>query len=106
MEYITGRISFIGEINVVYKNNDSFSKLVLVIRKKVDKKNRNIAFECYGRLADKIAKESRINDKVEVDYIIQSNMGKNNVWYTNLIAKSVEKLFVKKKQDINQTELL
>jgi hypothetical protein len=106
MEYIKGRISFIGDLTLIEKNGDSFGKLIFVIRKKIDKKPRDIAFECYGKLAEKISKEYRLNDKVEVEYIIQSNVSKSGIWFTNLIAKFVDKVIIDRKVDINQGELL
>ncbi len=106
VEYIKGRINFIGEISIVEKVDNSFPKLVFVIRKKIDRKYRNIAFECFGKLAEKIKREYRIDDKIEVEYIIQSNSSKNGTWFTNLLAKDVNRAIVNNKKNMNQDKLL
>lgn len=106
MEYIKGRINFIGEISIIEKGGDSFPKLVFVIRKKIDKKDRNIAFECFGKLAERIRKEYRIDDKIEIEFIIQSNVSKNGTWFTNLIAKEVNRAIVNNKTNVDQDKLL
>ena len=105
MEYITGRVAFIGDKTVISKDNATFSKIILVIKKKQNNKLRNIAFECYGRIADYVSK-LMLNDKVEIDYYINSNKSKNGSWYTSLHAKGVEKMISRKKEDFNQQKLM
>ena len=48
----------------------------------------------------------RIEDKIEVEYLIQSNIAKSSgKWYTTLHAKSVEKIVVNKEIE-NQQKLM
>lgn len=105
MQYITGRIIYIGEKEVINKNNNQFSTIIFSIKKKMNKKMRTIAFECYGKLADEIER-FRIDEKIEVEYLIHSNKSKIGRWYTTLHAKSVEKVVSVKKENINQQKLM
>lgn len=96
MEFITGRIVIIGNNEVINKPDGSFSSLFLVIKKKMNKKVRNIAFKCYGKVADKVLK-MRIDDKVEIKYFVYSNPRSgthghkaSDKWFTTLQAKDVE----------------
>ena len=61
--------------------------------KKMNKKMRNISFKCYGKLADEI-NMLRINDKVNIEYLIISNKSNTGTWYTTLQAKSIEKIAI------------
>jgi hypothetical protein len=97
MQFIVGRVVIVGNKRQIVKGNESFSAINLVIKKKMNGKVRNIAFKCYGRVADKVA-NFRINDKVEVEYFIYSNQiksGQNNSisenWISTLQAKEVYK---------------
>lgn len=105
MQFITGRIGYIGEKEIIIKNNDQFSKIIFAIKKKMNKKIRSIAFECYGKLADEIQR-FRLDDKIEVEYLIHSNKAKTGRWYTTLHAKSVEKVIPIKNENINQQKLI
>lgn len=105
MQFITGRIGYIGEKEIINKDNDQFSKIIFAIKKKMNKKIRIIAFECYGKLVDEIQR-FRLDDKIEVEYLIQSNKSKTGRWYTTLHAKSVEKMTLIKNENINQQKLM
>lgn len=99
MEFITGRIVIVGNKEVINTENGSFLSVILVIKKRMNKKLRNIAFKCYGKLAEKVD-EFRVNDKVEVEYFIQSNQNKKTGrWHTDLQAKSVEKIVIQKENE-------
>lgn len=104
MQFITGRIGYIGKKEVIIKDNGEFFTIIFAIKKKMNKKLRNIVFECYGKLAEQIEK-MRIEDKVEVKYLIHSNLSKSGKWYTTLHAKSVEKVSTQNK-NINQPKLM
>ena len=91
MQFITGRIILIGELVVINKDNNQFSSITFVIKKKMNKKMRNISFKCYGKLADEI-NALRINDKLKVEYLIISNKATTEKWYTTLQAKSIEQI--------------
>lgn len=105
MQYITGRIGYIGEKEIINKDNNQFSTIIFAIKKKMNKKIRSIAFECYGKLADEIER-FRLDDKIEVEYLIHSNKSKSGRWYTTLHAKSIEKVIAIKKENINQQKLI
>jgi len=105
MQFITGRITFIGDKEVINKDNNQFSTIIFAIKKKMNKKIRNIAFECYGKLADEI-EHFRLDEKIEVEYLIHSNNSKSGRWYTTLHAKSIEKVLAIKKENINQQKLM
>jgi hypothetical protein len=106
MEFITGRIVIVGDNRIITKKDGSFSSVIFVIKKKMNKKLRNIAFKCYGKVADKIL-GFRINDKIEVEYLISSTQSTNpkysGDWYTNLQAMSVERVVVEK--TINESQI-
>lgn len=104
MQFITGRIGFIGQKGVIKKDNLDFSYLDFVIKKRMNKKPRNIAFRCYGRMVNEIL-ALRLDDKIEVEYFIDSNQSKNNKWYTNLHAKRFEKIIKLKKENNNQLKI-
>jgi excinuclease UvrABC helicase subunit UvrB len=105
MQFITGRITYIGKKEVINKDNNQFSTIIFAIKKKMNKKIRNIAFECYGKLADEI-EHFRLDEKIEVEYLIHSNKSKLGRWYTTLHAKSIEKVLAIKKENINQQKLI
>lgn len=111
MQYITGRIVIVGEEKIIKKDNSSFSSVILLIKKKMNGKMRNIAFECFGKIAKKVL-QMRIDDKVEVKYFIHSHQPKNtslesmkNYWFTILQAKDVEKVVVEKSSNNNELNL-
>jgi len=104
MQFISGRISFIGEKNVVSKGDYSFFTLVFAIKKRMDDKKRHICFECAGKVAEKISKLN-LDEKIEVKYLIDSTF-KNGRWFTALKAKDVEVLNQNEnKQSIQQLNL-
>lgn len=105
MQFITGRINYIGQKEVINKNNSQFTILIFAINKKMNKKVRNIAFECYGKVADEIER-LRLNDKIEVEYLIQSNKSKTGKWYTTLHAKSIDRVIAIKNEIANQQKLI
>ena len=80
MQFISGRIVLVEEIEIINKDNNQFSSLTFVIKKKMNKKMRNISFKCYGKLADEI-NMLRINDKVNIEYLIISNKSNTGTWY-------------------------
>lgn len=106
MQFITGRIVIIGDKKVISKDDGSFSSVVLIIKKKMKKKLRNIAFKCYGRLADEVVK-LRINDRVEIEFLLDSKQSKNpqyaDYWNTDLQAVSVDR--VEKLKNENNTQI-
>lgn len=70
----------------------------------MNKKPRNIAFKCYGKLAEKVL-EFRLDDKVEVEYFIDSRKSdSDDRWWTNLQARGVERMITEKK-DNNTSKL-
>jgi len=100
MQFITGRIVFIGNNQVIEKPDGSFSSVIFAIKKRMNKKPRNIAFKCYGKLADKVI-VLRLDDKVEVEYLIDSKKSDSERWWTNLQARGVERLITEKKDNNN-----
>lgn len=107
MQYITGRIVILENKKEINKPDGSFLSLILVIKKKMNGKLRNIAFKCYGRVAEKVCK-LRMNDKVEIEYFIYSKpteanieRGGDKVWFTNLQAKNVDRVESTTKNDNN-----
>ena len=102
MQFVSGRIVFVGNNQVILKQDYSFSSVIFVIKKKMDGKIRNICFECIGKLADEVLK-LRIDDKIEVKYLITSSL-RNGNWYTNLKAKEVFKIEAIKKIN-NESQL-
>jgi hypothetical protein len=108
MEFITGRVVIIGNKALIKTADSEFSCVVLVIKKRMRKKLRNIAFRCYGRLADRVT-NLRVNDKIEVEFFISSNQSKNpsisDKWYTELHAVNVDKVLPKQTNDEAQLKL-
>jgi|688.fasta_scaffold00340_13 hypothetical protein len=90
MQYITGRIVYIGKPEIISKNGYSFPVIVFAIKKRMDGAKRYISFECVGKLAEKISKLQK-DEKIEVKYLINSSL-RNEKWYTTLNAKEVEVL--------------
>ena len=104
MEFITGRLVFVGNNQVVLKEDYSFSSVIFAIKKRMDGKIRNISFECIGKVADEVLK-LRIDDKIEVKFFIASFL-KNGKWYTNLRAKEIFKIeAIKKSEDESQLKI-
>lgn len=105
MQYITGRIVIVGDNEVVTKKGKSFSSVFLVIKKRTRNKVRNMAYKCYGRLAEK-AKTFNINDKVEIEYFSESIKSKNprfiNEWFTKNNVVGLEKIVVGQKTNRQQ----
>ena len=99
MQFITGRIVFIGNNQIINKSDGNFSSVIFAIKKRMNKKPRNIAFKCYGKLADMVLK-MRIDDKVEVEYLIDSRKSDTEKWWTNLQARGVERIITEKKDNI------
>jgi hypothetical protein len=100
MQFITGRVVIVGNKYEINKPDGSFSAIILVIKKRMNKKARNIAVKCYGKVADFVS-TLNINDKVEIEYFIYSNKktGVDDVWMTTLQAKSVIKIPTGKKNN-------
>lgn len=100
MQYITGRVVVVEDKKTIINTNDRFSMVIFVIKKRMKKKVRNIAFKTYGNLAEKIL-SLRINDKIEVEYLIDcqqsSNPNYKGDWFTTLQAISVERAGTRKK---------
>jgi hypothetical protein len=103
VQFITGRIVFIGNNQVIKKPDGNFSSVIFAIKKRMNKKPRNIAFKCYGKLAEKLL-DLRIDDKVEVEYLIDSKKSNTDSWWTNLQARGVERIITEKK-DNNTSQL-
>jgi hypothetical protein len=104
MQFISGRVLIVGNNEVIHKDNYHFSTVILIIKKKMNGKMRNIAFECIGKLADEVLKLNK-GEKIEVKYLITSTF-RNNKWFTNLHAKDIFKIEDKpKNKNENQTEL-
>ena len=99
MQFIVGKVVIVGKNEVVHKENYQFSSVILVIKKRMDGKVRNIAFDCFGKVADEVLKFKK-DDKVAITYYITSNC-KNEKWYVNLKEKEVMKVEKIKKQDDN-----
>jgi hypothetical protein len=76
--------------------------VILVIKKKMNGKMRNIAFECVGKLAEEVSKLNS-NEKIEVKYLITSAF-RNQKWYTNLQAKEIFRI-EKEPRDKNKYQL-
>lgn len=107
MEFITGRVVIVGNNKNVTVKDRAFTSRVLVITKRMNKKKRNIAFMCYGKVSELVA-TLRKDDKVEITYFLSSNPAspselEETKWYTTLIAKSVEKVVVEKK--VNELQM-
>lgn len=104
MEYIVGRVVFIGNNEIISKENYHFSSVIFAIKKRMNGKIRNISFECVGKVADEVLKLSK-DDKVEVTYLIESKM-RGSKWYTTLRAKEVVKIEkIIKQQDESQLNI-
>lgn len=104
MQFITGRIVTIENKGYITTVNGDFLSLFFVITKRMDKKKRNIGFNCYGKLAEKVSTYN-LKDKVEVQYIIDTNKY-NDKWFTNLKAKTVDRVIDKPKKNYNQIKLI
>ena len=104
MQHITGRISVVEAMRTIQKSEGSFSATVIVLKKKMRKKFRNIAFNCYGRVADEAVKFMQ-NDKVSIEFLIDSkhySHAKGSGWNTNLQATEIERFVPKPKFDVAQ----
>jgi len=104
MQFITGRVVFIGNNRIIQKENYHFSSVIFVIKKKMSGKIRNICFECVGKVADFVLSLQK-DDKVEIKYFIKSAL-RNDKWLTNLQAKEVFKIEqVKKNEEDSQLNI-
>jgi len=102
VQFITGRIVIVGNNQEIKTENGSFSSVILVIKKRMNKKVRNIAFKCYGKIAEQVL-NYRMNDKIEIEYFLYSNQTINlstgDSWFTTLQVKSVERIPNKTKKE-------
>jgi len=111
MQFIVGRIVIVGNNHVIKTDKGSFSSVILVIKKRMNGKFRNIAFKCYGKVADKV-RSFRINDKLEIEFFIYSQSFKKNEgsgeyenWNTTLQAKAVDLYIGNKKWNEKQIKI-
>ena len=102
MQFIIGRVVIVENNQIIRKDNYEFSSVIFVIKKRMNGKIRNIAFECIGKLADQVLKLRR-DDKVEVKYLISSSYRKGR-WFTNLHAKEIFKFEEKTKEAKNNNQ--
>ena len=104
MQFIKGKIAIIENNGYVTTPNGDFLSLFIIITKIMNKKKRTIGFDCFGKVAEKIL-TFRLNDRVEVEYFMETKKY-NNRWYTNIKAKSIEKvIIVPKTENPNQLNL-
>jgi len=104
MQFIKGKIAIIENNGYVTTPNGDFLSLFIIITKIMNKKKRTIGFDCFGKVAEKIL-TFRLNDRVEVEYFMETKKY-NNRWYTNIKAKSIEKvIIVTKTENPNQLNL-
>jgi len=102
---ITGKIVMIERKEIVNSNQESFTKVLLVIVKQMKGIKRNICFESYGKVGKDIL-NFRNGQRIRVYFTIDSVLN-NSRWFHTLKAIEVEQEIKKEKtENDNQFNLI